>query len=78
MMLPFYTAVLDTKDYGTFDLLVTYATLLLPLVNWQFDQGLFRFMLENGEITLPSLNCFQPYLYPVRSNQESMPVCFSL
>ncbi|MFQ8733826.1 MAG: lipopolysaccharide biosynthesis protein [Enterocloster bolteae] len=46
LMLPFYTAVLDTKDYGTFDLLVTYATLLLPLVNWQFDQGLFRFMLE--------------------------------
>lgn len=46
LMLPLYTAVLDTKDYGTFDLLVTYATLLLPLVNWQFDQGLFRFLLE--------------------------------
>lgn len=32
--------------YGTFDLLVTYSTLLLPLVNWQLDQGLFRFMLD--------------------------------
>ncbi|MCD8012438.1 MAG: oligosaccharide flippase family protein [Lachnospiraceae bacterium] len=46
LMLPLYTAVLDTTEYGTFDLLVTYGTLLLPLVNWQFDQGIFRFMLD--------------------------------
>ena len=45
-MLPLYTAILDTTEYGMFDLLVTYATLLLPVVNWQFDQGLFRFMLD--------------------------------
>ncbi|MCD8231329.1 MAG: oligosaccharide flippase family protein, partial [Clostridiales bacterium] len=46
LMLPLYTAVLDAAEYGTFDLLVTYGTLLLPLVNWQFDQGIFRFMLD--------------------------------
>lgn len=45
-LLPLYTAILSTEDYGIFDLLVTYATLLLPLVNWQLDQGLFRFMLD--------------------------------
>lgn len=45
-LLPFYTAVLSTEEYGTYDLFLTYATLLLPLVNWQMDQGLFRFMLE--------------------------------
>lgn len=44
-LLPLYTALLDTSEYGIFDLLITYATLLIPLVNWQFDQGLFRFML---------------------------------
>ena len=41
LMLPLYTSILDTTEYGTFDLLVTYATLLLPLVNWQLDQGIF-------------------------------------
>lgn len=46
LMLPLYTAVLDTTEYGTFDLLVTYGTLLLPLVNWQLDHGIFRFMLD--------------------------------
>lgn len=45
-LLPLYTAILSTEEYGTYDLLVTYATLLLPLVNWQLDQGLFRFMLD--------------------------------
>lgn len=45
-MLPLYTALLNTSDYGVFDLFITYGTLLLPLVNWQFDQGLFRFMLD--------------------------------
>ena len=43
---PLYTAILSAEDYGTFDLFVTYATLLLPLINWQLDQGLFRFMLD--------------------------------
>ena len=41
-----YTDILDTAEYGTYDLLITYATLLLPLFNWQLDQGVFRFMLE--------------------------------
>lgn len=45
-LLPLYTAILSTEEYGTFDLLVTYSALLLPLVNWQLDQGLFRFMLD--------------------------------
>ena len=45
-LLPLYTAILSAEDYGTFDLFVTYASLLLPLINWQLDQGLFRFMLD--------------------------------
>ncbi|WP_302951872.1 lipopolysaccharide biosynthesis protein [Holdemania filiformis] len=46
-LLPLYTAILSAEEYGTFDLLITYSTLLLPLVNWQLDQGLFRFMLDH-------------------------------
>lgn len=46
ILLPLYTTLLSTDEYGTYDLLVTYGTLLLPLVNWQFDQGIFRFVLD--------------------------------
>ena len=49
LLLPLYTAILQPADYGAFDLLTTYATLLLPLINWQFDQGVFRYMLEYRE-----------------------------
>lgn len=44
-LLPLYTAVLSTSDYGTFDLVVTYSSLFLPLISWQLDQGLFRFLI---------------------------------
>ena len=46
LLLPLYTAILTTEEYGSFDLLITYATLLLPIVNLQLDQGLFRFLLD--------------------------------
>lgn len=72
LLLPLYTAILSTKEYGTYDLLVTYATLLLPIVNWQLDQGLFRFMLDQrGDkekqsflfSTLLSVSVFQSIIY---------------
>lgn len=45
-LLPMYTAILSKEEYGAYDLFTSYAALLLPLVNWQFDQGLFRYMLD--------------------------------
>lgn len=46
LLLPLYTALLSTEEYGIVDLFTTYVALLLPLVCWQLDQGLFRFMLD--------------------------------
>lgn len=74
LLLPLYTALLDTAEYGSFDLLVTYGTLLLPLVNWQFDQGIFRFMLDRRDAfkmecelfsTVFLANCAQSVIYAV-------------
>ena len=45
-MLPLYTAVLATEEYGTVDLIITYVFLLYPIVGMQFEQGLFRMMLD--------------------------------
>lgn len=46
MLLPLYTALLTTEEYGVVDLFNTYILLLVPLFNWQFENGLFRFMLD--------------------------------
>lgn len=46
MLLPLYTALLSTEEYGVIDLFNTYILLLVPIFNWQFENGLFRFMLD--------------------------------
>lgn len=46
LLLPLYTALLQPDEFGIVDLFNTYVTLLVPLFNWQFENGLFRFMLD--------------------------------
>ncbi len=46
LLLPLYTALLSTSDYGTFDLVTTVGTLLVPIVNLQLSQAIFRFAAE--------------------------------
>ena len=46
LLLPLYTAILSTEDYGVVDLLNTLVALLLPLVTLQIDQALFRELVE--------------------------------
>lgn len=40
LLLPLYTALLSTEEYGIVDLFTTYIALILPLVCWQLDQGI--------------------------------------
>ena len=49
LLLPLYTSILNTNDYGVVDLFATYVSLLMPVVCFQLDQGLFRFMLDCRE-----------------------------
>lgn len=45
-LLPLYTAVLSTEEYGTVDLLNTYVSLLIPIIFLQMDQAIFRFLID--------------------------------
>ena len=46
-MTPLYTIWLSVGDYGTFDLITTYAGLATPFVTFAVGEALFRFMLES-------------------------------
>ena len=46
LLLPLYTAILTTEDYGVVDLLNTLVSLLLPIVTLQVDQAIFRELIE--------------------------------
>ena len=41
LLLPVYTALLSTEEYGTVDLLNTLVSLCLPIVTFQIEQALF-------------------------------------
>jgi len=45
-LLPLYTAMLSTDEYGMVDLFATYVQLLLPFFTLFIEQGAFRFLLN--------------------------------
>lgn len=45
-MLPLYTSLLSTAEYGTVDLIGTYVALMAVILTLQFEQGLFRFLID--------------------------------
>ncbi|MFR2776308.1 MAG: lipopolysaccharide biosynthesis protein [Anaerostipes sp.] len=46
LLLPFYTSILSTTEYGTVDLLITYQQLIGYIVFFQIEQAIFRFLVE--------------------------------
>ena len=69
-LLPLYTSILTTEEYGKVDLVGTYVTLLITIMTLQFEQGVFRFLIEVREdknkktqyistslITILAVNC---------------------
>lgn len=48
-LLPLYTAVLSTEEYGIVDLLNTLVSLLIPIVTFQIEQAVFRNLLDVRE-----------------------------
>ena len=45
-LLPLYTTILSTEEYGIVDLVITYSSLFLPFVTLALEQALFRFLID--------------------------------
>lgn len=48
-LLPLYTYILSTEEYGIVDLLNTLVSLFMPIVTLQIEQGVFRYLLDARE-----------------------------
>lgn len=46
IMLPFFTRWLTVDDYGKYDVLITYVTLLIPIISLATSNGIFRLAVE--------------------------------
>lgn len=49
LLLPIYTALLTTEEYGIVDLMHTYFSLLIPVITLQIEQAVFRYLVEIRE-----------------------------
>lgn len=45
-LMPLYTNILSSKQYGTFDLIITYISLCIPIITMQLDMGVFRELID--------------------------------
>lgn len=48
LLLPLYTSVLSTEEYGTFDFVVAVSAFLIPVVTLSMNEAMFRFIIEGG------------------------------
>ena len=48
-LLPVYTALLTPDEFGVVDLLNTLVSLLIPIITFQIEQALFRFLIDARE-----------------------------
>lgn len=48
LLVPLYTSILSTAEYGVYDLLVTTVTLLTPLLTLTISEGVMRFCLDEN------------------------------
>jgi len=46
LLLPIYTSYLATSEFGTVDLIMTYVSLIAPLVTLQLEMSAFRFLID--------------------------------
>lgn len=50
LLLPLYTALLSTEEFGTVDLITTIVQLCVPVVSLMIDQGVFRYLLNSDDM----------------------------
>jgi O-antigen/teichoic acid export membrane protein len=50
LLLPFYTHYLSVEGYGFFDLIMTSVQLITPLLTFQINDGLYRFLLDANDL----------------------------
>lgn len=49
ILLPLYTSLLSTTEYGVYDYIVTISTFLLPVVTFSMHEAMFRFIIDAQE-----------------------------
>ena len=49
LLLPLYTSILSTEEYGTYDYIVAISAFLLPIITFSMHEAMFRFIIDSGK-----------------------------
>lgn len=49
LLLPLYTSILSTEEYGTYDFIVAVCAFLIPVVTLSMNEAMFRFIIDGEE-----------------------------
>ncbi len=65
LLLPVYTDKLTTAEYGVLDVYLTLASILIPILTLQIEQGIFRFLITQDEKKEVVLSTSVAYIFLV-------------
>lgn len=46
LLLPLYTSILSTEEYGIYDLIITVSIFLFPIITMLMEESMFRFLID--------------------------------
>lgn len=76
ILLPLLTAYLTKEEYGNYDLILSFASLLIPVVTLQIQQAVFRHLLASSDFEDKSKYVTSSLLYLLVSSVVFYPVVF--
>lgn len=76
ILLPLLTAFLTTDEYGNYDLILSIASLLIPVVTLQIQQAVFRYLLSSNGTTDRSKYVTSSLIYIAGSSLVCYPIVF--
>lgn len=76
ILLPILTAFLTTDEYGNYDLVLSIASLLIPIVTLQIQQAIFRFLLSSKVASERSKYVTSALVYIAGSSLVCYPIVF--
>lgn len=62
-LLPLYTTILTTQEYGVIDLLNTFISLLIPVFFLQIEQAVFRFLIDYRKNEKLEMKCISSVVF---------------
>ena len=57
LLIPLYTAVLTTEQYGIIDLIFNIMMIALPIITLNMYESMLRFPLDQGAVICPCIIC---------------------